>query len=118
MNGWQRIGIVLSVIWMMGSAYPAYYYFSHPARPWENDPIVSDIRLSAGAIMDDNFGFVPDSPGQSDWVPVFPSYHPVQSSAEAIILPPIIAWIIIYILVWTLAWIRAGFKKGESDGMA
>jgi hypothetical protein len=88
LNGWQRIGIVLSALWVLvgglwGRQLAVAPYF--------------DCIKSAPNIDTMNFC----ERYLQDW----------GSTAMLIALVPLpIAWLLVYIVVWTVRWIRRGFQ--------
>jgi hypothetical protein len=104
LNGWQRIGIVASVIWAIGA------------------PIYMDIAAERDA--DERFHLVygscrdvpsndPDQCFQraSRAYESVPRYHLISANGAFVALAPIpLGWLIAYALVYLVRWIRAGFK--------
>ena len=94
LNGWQRIGIVLSVLWAI---FGGLWGTLNIVRP-TNDEINRCLVNPA------NSGFT--NCRQLYGRRVVASKH----ITVAIALVPIpIAWLLVYIVVWIVRWIRRGF---------
>jgi hypothetical protein len=114
LNGWQRVGIVLSVVWLIGAAiYETYAMedrynaaFSAAYRPvYDRCRDTQDRELKAlgrpnGIDCAEEAGRVASAvPQQSAW-----------SAAIAVFVPIPIAWLIAFALVALMRWIRRGFS--------
>ena len=105
LNGWQRIGIVLSVVWALGAwLYVQQLDVEQAQRLKESayrtctdlqdqspDKGVSDCIKDAESVYDTSL--------QSNW----------SDKWVAALLPIPIAWMITYGLIGLVRWIRAGF---------
>jgi hypothetical protein len=95
LNGWQRIGIVLSVLW---AAFVLFYI-------WQNWATLSSV-------YSDQFYrclFGPDE--AADFKTCHANYYAAMIRVVGSWLAPIpIAWMVIYLIVWTVRWIRRGFQ--------
>jgi hypothetical protein len=105
LNGWQRIGILASVIWMLG----AYLYtFSHE----ENEDIKINVIVEQ-ACVDARPAGTPmkpcddamyaqinrDIPGERQW------------AAIVALVPIPLAWGFCYLAVFLVRWIKRGFAR-------
>jgi hypothetical protein len=104
LKGWQRIGIVASVIWAIGA------------------PIYMDSAAERDA--DEKYGWVygscrdvpsndPEQCAQraSRAYDSVPRYHFTSANGAFVALAPIpLGWLLAYALVYLVWWIRAGFK--------
>jgi hypothetical protein len=91
LNGWQRIGIVASVIWAIGA------------------PIYMDSAAERDA--DEKFSWVQCFQRASRAYESVPRYHFTSANGAFVALAPIpVGWLIAYALVYLVRWIRAGFK--------
>ena len=102
LNGWQRIGIVLSVVWaalgglwgnhiaiQQGGAVPIAHYKWCISQPNDDDDECS-------AAFDEEYAVGV----RGHW-----------ASATMVALIPIpVAWLLVYIVVWAVRWIRRGFQ--------
>jgi len=100
LNGWQRIGIVLSVLWAIGAGvhlwlgwqtvsygyWRAYYHCVFTPGNDEN---------SCQSAQED-----------AEKKPT--EYVRVMLPLALAVIP--IAWLLVYIIVWTVRWIRRGFQ--------
>ena len=112
LNGWQRIGIVLSVIWAIGGGL------------WGNN-----IGIHEGGWVASRLGdcyamrsIQPDGsvPRDTDWGPCIEAFH--RDWPEAIshhwpyaaivgLVPIPFAWLMVYALIGLWRWIRRGFNN-------
>jgi hypothetical protein len=95
LNGWQRIGIVLSVAW----AVFVLFYVWHD---W----------VSLSSVYRDHFYsclFGPDEAADPQTCEV--NYYAAMIRVVGSWLAPIpIAWMVIFLIAWTVRWIRRGFQ--------
>ena len=102
LNGWQRIGIVLSMLWavlggLWGShvatqealAIPLAHYKSCISQPDYDDDECS-------AAFDEEYAVGV----RGHWV----------FAAMAALIPIPVVWLLVYILVWTVRWMRRGLQ--------
>jgi hypothetical protein len=107
LNGWQRIGIVASVIWAVGApiymdntaerdAYHRWFSAYDLCRDVPtNEPEVCVQRVSKAH---DNV----------------PRYHFTSANGAFVALAPIpLGWLLAYALVYLMRWIRAGFAPSS-----
>jgi hypothetical protein len=103
LNRWQRIGIVLSVLWAVvgglwgyhlatqeAIATPLAHYKSCISQPYYDDDECShtlDEEYAAG--LRDHWAFAVTMAG---------------------LVPLPVAWLLVYMVVWTVRWIRRGFQ--------
>lgn len=111
-NGWQRIGIVISVSWFLATC-GAYFYElkNHPselakylpdlAYNWVEDykgtKIEHEKASAKGKDFSDQFVFL----------------KPTFNASGFILLalcPVIIGWLTIYLLLYTYGWVKRGFE--------
>jgi hypothetical protein len=100
LSGWQRIGIVLSLVW----AICALVYF------WQEE----EARIARYQKAHYECLFAPNS-DQSLCDAKFEAVNGAIRMSEVNLLlralaPIPIAWVAIYIVVWTVRWIRRGFQ--------
>ena len=105
LGGWQRVGVVLSVLWVIFAAIylqvtvnesnaktrAMYYGWCMEDSTAGKLPKSTDCYAYAASQM------VPDS---ANWW-VFPLLAMV---------PLTVAWIFVYVVVWVTRWVRAGFR--------
>jgi hypothetical protein len=115
LNGWQRIGIVASVCWLVGGGF----WINGLTIGQLSEPVVNELRscLESRSIQPD--GSVPRN---TDWGPCNEKfkrdYGPAVADhwfyAAAFTLIPIpLVWLIVYGIVWLSRWIRVGFSQQE-----
>lgn len=111
LNGWQRIGVVASVIWAIGGAI-----WGNNLGIQEGDWVVREYKfcLARHSVQPD--GTVPQD---TDWGPctrAFEKDYPAAVGnhwlyAAVFGLVPIpLGWLVVYGLVALWRWIRVGFK--------
>jgi len=104
LNGWIRLGIVLSVVWvgvvfavvgveLFGGA-PEFFFSRVITKTGES--VTPDMRNNAF------YDLIP-----THCVFRFPAF------AGVMFLPLAAAWIVVSAIVWALRWIRAGFTHGD-----
>lgn len=121
LNGWQRIGIVLSVVWIIGDFYIAWtdnaFWDSLPDAPKQSSSSLPKGYVPApdGLVLDN--GYVVHNPPKApnifdqfdDPPPSSHKYVLIHAAKNSIPVP--ITWIVIYSLIWIFRWVRAGFVK-------
>lgn len=109
LNGWYRIGIVLTALWFLVSSfiyiqginnYPSKYtnIVSHNHYEW-----VTDIQ----AIKDAESNKRPSTPDGFELIkPTFKTF----GYLAFVFLPAGVTWIIILLAIFIVRWVYAGFK--------
>lgn len=107
-NGWQRIGIVLSVAWVLSvGGYGAFehvkggetYYFVDTVKV--NLPQAKDL-VGHGPFSDEEvFGYRIERHFKFDRL------------IAAMLVPVALFWVLAYICVYVARWIMAGFRKNN-----
>jgi hypothetical protein len=104
LNGWQRIGIVASVIWAIG----APIYMDHAAQREASDRFSESYEsCRAFPTIDPNRCFEQAS-RLYDNVQRYTFSTP--ETAVVAFVPIVLGWLGVYALVYLVRWIRAGFK--------
>jgi hypothetical protein len=104
-NGWQRIGIVASVIWAIG----APIYLDHAAQQEANERFSGTYRLCRDVPSNDPDQCYQRASAASDSVP---RYNLISASTAVFAFLSIgLGWLLAYALVYLGRWIRAGFKS-------
>jgi len=92
LNGWYRIGIVLSVLWCFFIIYSTIYEYNNPTRygyfvslPY--DPL--DIFDKINSTKTFNYGNI----------------------FLSVIIPVVSGWFLVLTIIWTIKWIIRGFKS-------
>ncbi len=121
LNGWQRLGVVLSVCW-------ALFVVVVAAIDWREDHSCGFTHDCVDVPVPDlfeQFGVRP--PERSSR----PSADLVGSSAESVITerarvpnfarvasvlvaPPAAAWLAVYVVLWAVRWVRDGFRQSRA----
>jgi hypothetical protein len=112
LNGWQKIGVVVSVCWFIGGGL----WINGIVMDELGAPAVAEHRrcLAARSIQPD--GMIPKD---TDWGPCSERFTGAFSAAVAghwyyavayTLIPIPIVWLIVYALVGLTRWIRAGFE--------
>jgi hypothetical protein len=118
LNGWQRIGVILSLLWVIvvgGSSVLEYFQLVH-----HNAYFVEMTRPESAPSSEDR-----EKPERREPLPEgFRRYSDALQATEphvrldrvvaAIVFPLGAAWILAYLLVIGARWVAAGFRK--SDG--
>ena len=99
LNGWQRVGIVLSVLWIVVIAIIALSEYAGWVRLGEFTFRYEVMTLKTGARFVDDLGLL--------YEPSFKVFY----FATALLLPVLIGWITVYLLAWAIRWVHRGFKR-------
>ena len=115
LNGWQRIGMVLSALWcLFAVAYAVQGYLAHSQWTEQNaqmEATISECRANAKkqAGPDKRAG-LERACGLSDAEVGLASSRPALPAVLAFIFLPVVgAWLAAYVVVWMTKWIAAGF---------
>lgn len=115
-NGWQRIGIVVSVMWallVIGTVVDGYVkYFQWTEQNTQAEERINECRTNAQKesdpqkrkILERRCGFSSAEAGY-----IVPKPHLFEVLAF-LFLPIIGLWAAAYLLVWVTKWIITGFK--------
>jgi hypothetical protein len=100
LNRWRRIGVVLSVLWMLGGA--AYERKSQVDTATSSAHLIYKMCLDIGgekiAKCSEEF-----AKNYADFLK--PNWIEVALSAFA---PVILGWLLVIIIIWVYRWIKAG----------
>ena len=116
LNGWQRIGVILSVAWIIGGGL----WRLGANREYAIRPIVYHMNIcSAEYDVNDPNRSVQAYTKCMDRAMAVP---PLQSDAETAVAAVVetfallgLAWLLIYALVWIARCVRTGFKQSASQ---
>lgn len=110
LNGWQRIGVVISVLWcifVIGLASYAYFeVFQDEMRIKECQELKDGTRnikpedLLTGIFCDDS-----PRPKKVNFLEV----------SAILVLPVVGAWLLIYMIIWITKWVMAGFNSTKKS---
>jgi len=112
LNGWQRIGVALSIVWAIAILVAYFYelnnhpsglanYFPFMSFEWVND--VEGTRLAHAQAVADGQDFSPKV------MMIMPTFSAIGAFTISI-LPVVVGWLVSYLFVYTILWIRRGFK--------
>ena len=111
-NGWQRIGVVISVAWLLVTCGAYFYelknhpseittYLPHSAYEWVNDyegtKIEHEKAKAEGKDFADRFVFM----------------KPTFSASGLLLLalcPVVLGWLAAYLFLYTYVWVKRGFE--------
>jgi hypothetical protein len=106
LNGWIRVGIVASLLWMFAIIAIATYEFR--AHRLSQSKLIS-WKAKTG----EDYAQVSKTTGEfSDLVPFHAALAP--RFFAYLILPVLCGWIVAYIVVYTVLWIIAGFRTKKT----
>jgi hypothetical protein len=105
LNGWQRIGIVASVIWAIG----APIYLDHSAEQKATEWFGASYELCRNNPSSDPNRCLELASRQYDLVERYSLLS--ANGAVAALVPVGLGWLLAYALVYLVRWIRAGFAK-------
>jgi hypothetical protein len=105
LNGWQRNGIVASVIWAIG----APIYLDHAAEQKATEAFMRYYEACRDVPSSDPDQCFQRASRVSDTVPPYRVLS--ANGAVAALVPVGLGWLLAYALVYLVRWIRAGFAK-------
>lgn len=112
LNGWQRIGVILSILWVIfvgGIAtielikYRDYQQILELPIGSTHPPatiFLDWIRVEPSVGPDDPLGIL------EKWERTFDFLHFLLVS----VIPVVGGWLVVHLFVFTVSWVRAGFK--------
>ena len=120
LTGWQRIGIVLSILWclgVLGFAAKAYYEYSQEAAiEASNAECLATARKGPSAEEKEKAcGTLP--PRSEASAQGGAPTSPVPGFLALLFFPIVVSWLLVYVGMWTTRWVRAGFspKRRRED---
>lgn len=107
LNGWQRIGIVLSILWAIGAAIyerqtqiDSGTYIATRGFAICIEPASADHDKCYSKLSDD----------------LSRSIEPHWGNVAFYALAPVLAgWLVAYVLLWVVRWVRRGFDTRRGD---
>lgn len=113
-NGWQRLGVLATAIWIAGVAsLVAIDYYNPPKAHLGFVKAVPIARELTDAEV-----FAPNTTPPKGWDPVSATWTEKQFQwgviAAALLLCPVLAWLFVYGAIRIVKWVAAGFKQGRS----
>ena len=124
LNGWQRIGVVLSFLWVcwvaliaINSHQAGHGSFIHviaekegycrkyePVAPSGRSPPTAEEYFGTGKCLPENY--VDAIPGEK--------HFQSGSFLLAALVPVVIGWLGVYLLIYVMRWVVAGFRRGAA----
>ena len=103
LGGWQRLGIVLTVLWFIAVAgYASYELRSGPFSPsLVTETVVTKTGEPVAVLSNNPF---------RDLVPV--ETHLLVGRFALILAAPFLAWLLIGVTARTFKWVATGFRVG------
>jgi hypothetical protein len=102
LNGWQRTGIVLSVLWVLFISMQ----FFHSA-PETNAPGIASVYLHC---ITEPEAHRSACKSRAEWFRDQATSEFRAGWPWFALGPVLVVWLLVYSLVWTVRWIRRGFK--------
>jgi hypothetical protein len=105
LNGWQRIGVILSMLWVVSIA--SYVAYEYRKGSFSSSIFIEVVASKTGESMrqfkTNQF---------SDLIPVETKlkYHQIL---YCLFLPLLLSWLGVYLVVYFYKWIAAGFKNNN-----
>ncbi|MGA2696986.1 MAG: hypothetical protein ABSE92_13060 [Terriglobales bacterium] len=122
LNGWQRIGIIASVVWILGTGARTYdseierasslIYLSCdsaakaplPSKPPNSPPEPGAVPVPPGAVVADDCEQAKESLGLA--------IKNAKLDAALVALVPVpLGWGIIYLVLFLVRWVKRGFAR-------
>lgn len=122
LNGWQRIGIVISMIWLL-TAFGMYFYElkNYPSGlanyipntvhrhiyVWVQD--LEGTRIWRDQLKRENIN--------KDFADIVNRTYPLEPMFNIsgllmfTLIPVVLGWLVTYLVFYTLSWIKCGFQK-------
>ena len=106
LNGWKRIGIVLSVLWALSISG---WFFHH--IPEVNDPGIASVYLQCISAPNANRGVCK---ARAEWFSEEARSEFRAGWSWAALAPIVVAWLLVYVVVCVVRWIWRGFQPTAS----
>ena len=102
LNGWQRLGIIASVLWIVGAWITTMHFGTEEAQQRASDSMaVCNKYPLPGETCSDKFS------------ETYGIYFNVakETAALAALAPVPIGWGLAYLAIWLVRWVRRGFQQ-------
>jgi len=108
LSGWKRIGIVISVMWIVGSVF--FYTPESNLRTLITDAHVQCDELRGNT----KAGFDACNKEADD---AFAKIRPTERLELAIVafVPVPLGWGFVYLVLFVVRWVKSGFQAGQSS---
>lgn len=111
-NGWQRIGVVISVAWLSVTCGAYFYelnnhpseistYLPHSAYEWLNDYEGTKIAHEKAKVEGEDF---------SDRFVLLKPTFSASGLVLFALLPLVLVWLAVYLFIYTYCWVKRGFE--------
>ena len=109
LNGWQRIGVVVSIAWFIGGGF----WGSGLIEEQDGAGVVAAYK----SCLESNADWAPCQQAfQRDW-PVTMKYHWAETATFALVPIPAV-WLFVYGLIAIWRWIARGFRSPQKNAAA
>ena len=102
LSGWERIGIVLSLMWI---TCVSLWFVQH--IPEVNGPGIASVYLQC---IEEPNANRRDCEARAEWFSEEARSELRAGWPRFALGPVIVVWLLVYIVVWTIRWIRRGFQ--------
>jgi len=109
-NGWLRLGIVLSALWLLGVAIYASWEYQSMQSSLAHSALPSELPPSEWEVVGQQ-SFLTDCKlvqGQASCA------SRVANLASLALLPILAIWPMVLLLVCAFLWVRTGFRRDET----
>jgi hypothetical protein len=108
LNGWQRTGVVLSIVWMLSIGGCGALEYLQVGEPTYYFVDTVEVHLPPAKDV--------DRPGRELSLEEFMGIHAerhfrVDRLIAAMLVPLVLIWAFAYVCVFVIRWVAAGFKK-------
>jgi hypothetical protein len=112
LNGWQRIGIILSVLWVVGGGLLVRGAVKDEEynNDWQESMVAQLSAADQAAVRARDLSKVSDG-GLDVMYAAATSVDSRINSRTAIWTfgPLLLVWLLVYVVIWLTRWVRAGF---------
>jgi hypothetical protein len=113
LNGWKRIGIILSVLWVVGGGLLVRGVVKDVEYHWQESMVAQLSAADQAAVLARDLSKVSDG-GLDVMYAAYAAATSVDSrinSRTAIWTfgPLLLVWLLVYVVIWLTRWVRAGF---------
>jgi hypothetical protein len=112
LNGWQRIGIILSVIWIIGGGFLIHGTVKDELQrdaDWQWGVVAKLSSPDQLAVKAGDYSKMSDSGRLMVKASIGSEVN--TWTAVWIFVPLLLAWLLVYALVGLVQWVRAGFRQ-------
>ena len=111
LNGWQRIGVVATALWVVAVvAIACVERWGNPASVFSSEYVFRFVEHTPAA--EQPLRKVDPKTGEVRGPTEVIASLPPLPILRAALIPPFAAWLLAYVVLWTVQWVRKGFKSG------